>query len=246
MRHAAAERRPLSTSQGGNPRQGAARQDDVRATACGTISRGSGGTFKSKPKPPGLDWDRFLGPAPKRPFEWMRYDSWRLFRDYGGGQLSDILTHWVDVAQWFMNEPRPIDAVATGGIYQLNDGRENPDTVIGRSALCEGLEFQFRVHAVAGPRRQAARHLLRHRRVLSRSARTNYIFGQTRKHAVEVKATENLDAAHATNWLDAIAGSAADQRRHRRRPKRLRRRPPRPGRLLDAANASVTTRTGGC
>ena len=39
-------------------------------------------------------------------------------------------------------------------------------------------------------------------------SRTNYIFRAARKHAVEVKATGNLDAAHATNWLDAIDGTA--------------------------------------
>ena len=78
--------------------------------------------LKAKPQQAGLDWGRFLGPAPQRPFDWPRYDSWRLFRDYGGGQLSDILTHWVDVAQWFMEEPHPVDAVASGGIYRLNDG----------------------------------------------------------------------------------------------------------------------------
>ena len=82
-----------------------------------------------KPRPEGLDWDRFLGPAPKVAYDWIRYDSWRYFPDYGGGLLADILTHWADVAQWMMGESRPLSAVATGGIYQLNDGRVNPDTV---------------------------------------------------------------------------------------------------------------------
>jgi hypothetical protein len=40
-------------------------------------------------------------------------------------------------------------------------------------------------------------------------SRTNYVFRPAHKHAVEVKAAGNLDAAHATNWLDAIFGSAA-------------------------------------
>ena len=164
--------------------------------------------FQSKPKPPGLDWDRFLGPAPKRPFEWMRYDSWRLFRDYGGGQLSDILTHWVDVAQWFMDEPRPVDAVATGGIYQLRDGRENPDTV--SAVLRYSRDWNFNFECTLLPVPGVKPHVTFYGTdAYLEISRTNYILKANRKHAVEVKATENLDAAHATNWLDAIDGTAA-------------------------------------
>jgi predicted dehydrogenase len=164
--------------------------------------------FQSKPKPPGLDWERFLGPAPKRPFEWMRYNSWRLFRDYGGGQLSDILTHWVDVAQWFMNEPRPIDAVALGGIYQLRDGRENPDTVSAVLRYSKDWNFNFECTLLQVPGVKPHVTFYGTDAYLEIS-RTNSIFKANRKHAVEVKATENLDAAHATNWLDAIDGTAA-------------------------------------
>src|SRR5271170_3532414 len=56
--------------------------------------------IKPEPKPAGLDWQRFLGPAPQMPYETARYSSWRYFRDYGSGLLADILTHWADVAQW--------------------------------------------------------------------------------------------------------------------------------------------------
>ena len=85
--------------------------------------------IEPQPRPAGLDWERFLGPAKKVPFEWVRYDAWRYFPDYGGGLLADILTHWADVAQWMMNETAPTSAVASGGVYQLRDGRVNPDTV---------------------------------------------------------------------------------------------------------------------
>ena len=81
------------------------------------------------PKPDNLDWERFLGPAPQRPYDTYRYDSWRCFHDYGNGLLADILTHWADVAQWMMGETEPASAVTLGGIYELNDGRDNPDTV---------------------------------------------------------------------------------------------------------------------
>jgi predicted dehydrogenase len=163
--------------------------------------------FQVRPKPPGLDWERFLGPTPKRPFEWMRYDSWRLFPDYGGGQLSDILTHWVDVAQWFMGERRPIDAVATGGIYRLKDGRENPDTVTAVLRYAKNWNFNFEctLLPIPGVKPHVAFYGTTGTLEISRGS---YIFRPARKHAVEVKASEHVDAAHARNWLDAIAGSA--------------------------------------
>jgi predicted dehydrogenase len=85
--------------------------------------------IKNEAKPPSLDWDRFLGLAKHVPYETVRYTSWRYFPDYGAGLLADIPTHWVDVAQWMLDDADPQIAVATGGIYDQHDGRENPDTV---------------------------------------------------------------------------------------------------------------------
>ena len=67
------------------------------------------------PKPADLDWDLFLGPAPKVPYEYARYSSWRSFPDYGSGVLADILTHWVDVAQWMLSDDKPQRAASLGG-----------------------------------------------------------------------------------------------------------------------------------
>ena len=162
-----------------------------------------------KPRPAGLDWDRFLGPAPPRSFHWPRYDSWRLFRDYGGGQLSDILTHWVDVAQWFMNESQPVDAVATGGIYQLNDGRENPDTVsaILRYASNWNFTFECTILPLNGVKPHVAFHGTKGTLEIGREG---YTYRPERGQVIEVKAEKDIDDAHTTNWLDAIEkGTAA-------------------------------------
>ena len=100
---------------------------------------------KPEPKPAGLDWERFLGPAPHVPYETVRYSSWRYFPDYGNGLLADILTHWVDVAQWMLDDAHPQTATAVGGIYQLHDQRQNPDTV---SAIVQydGWNLNFESH----------------------------------------------------------------------------------------------------
>lgn len=156
----------------------------------------------AQPKPVGLDWERFLGPAKKVPYEWIRYDSWRYFPDYGGGLLADILTHWADVAQWMMNETRPLNATATGGIYQLNDGRQNPDTV---NAVLQykhwNLTFESSVLPIRNDRPGV---LFEGTEGTLELTRSGYIF-QPYKGAPEIIETkENLEVAHANNFLDAI------------------------------------------
>ena len=160
-RHPAAQRRALRACEGGVHRPQAARR---RGVCPGRVERLSVAAPRilPQPRPAGLDWERFLGPARQVPFDWIRYDSWRYFPDYGGGLLADILTHWVDVAQWFLNETKPLNAVASGGIFHLKDGRENPETVsaVLRYAGGWNLHFESSVLPVATPgRRSSSREL---------------------------------------------------------------------------------------
>ncbi|MBX3383944.1 MAG: Gfo/Idh/MocA family oxidoreductase [Phycisphaeraceae bacterium] len=60
---------------------------------------------------PGLDWDRWLGPAPMRPYNAIlsprgvhnHYPNWRLYREYSGGMMTDWGAHHFDIAQWALN-----------------------------------------------------------------------------------------------------------------------------------------------
>ena len=162
-----------------------------------------------RPKPPGLNWDRFLGNAPKVPFEWIRYDSWRYFPDYGNGLLADILTHWADVAQWMLNETHPLDAAAMGGIYDKadHDGRMNPDTV---SAVLKypgdwNLTFESSVLPLKTP--DATVVFLGTEGSLDIS-RERYVFAPNRGEQQTVKASGSLELAHAANFLDAVVKGA--------------------------------------
>jgi len=156
-----------------------------------------------QPRPAGLDWERFLGPAKKVAYDWIRYDSWRYFPDYGRGLLADILTHWADVAQWFLNETRPLNAVATGGIYQLKDGRENPDTVSAVLQYAGGwnLHFESSVLSVTTTRPSV---LFQGTEGSLEIARDGYIFRPNKGAPVEQKSGENLELAHVTSFLDAV------------------------------------------
>jgi len=160
-----------------------------------------------QPKPAGLDWERFLGPAPRVPYDWIRYDSWRYFPDYGGGLLADILTHWADVAQWMTNESRPVSAVAVGGIYQLNDGRVNPDTVnavlqyAGGANGAWNLTFESSVLPIRNERPgiffQGTEGTLD-------ITRAEYVFTPAKGDTQVVKAEGSLEVAHAGDFLDAV------------------------------------------
>jgi predicted dehydrogenase len=63
--------------------------------------------------PAQLDWKRFLGSAPDQPFAAEKYARWRHYWDFGGGIITDLLTHWIDVVQWYMGEPAPKSVITT-------------------------------------------------------------------------------------------------------------------------------------
>jgi predicted dehydrogenase len=87
--------------------------------------------------PAGIDYDRWLGPAPKRPFNPNRFHyTWRFFWDYGNSELGNQGVHVLDVAIWAIQQMRGIENClpkrisASGGIYWLDDAKEVPDTQI--------------------------------------------------------------------------------------------------------------------
>ena len=79
-------------------------------------------------QPDGLDWKRWLGPAPDQPFQPARFYQWRHFWDFGGGCFTDLLTHWIDVVHWYMDVEAPLTVSSSGKNYNLK-GWEAPDTV---------------------------------------------------------------------------------------------------------------------
>lgn len=86
------------------------------------------GRVPDSPVPEGLDWDLYLGPAPKVPFNRARFlTTFRWFWDYAGGYLTDFGTHRLDSVQQVMGVTAPKTVVATGGRFTLNDAGEMPD-----------------------------------------------------------------------------------------------------------------------
>ncbi|SPE29463.1 putative Oxidoreductase domain protein [Acidobacteriia bacterium SbA2] len=77
--------------------------------------------------PQTIDWDRYLGNAPKRPFDAARFFQFRNWWDYGTGIAGDEYVHLLSRVHYLMNTQFPLSAVANGGIYKWKGDREVPD-----------------------------------------------------------------------------------------------------------------------
>jgi predicted dehydrogenase len=82
------------------------------------------------PVPEGVDYDMWLGPAQKRPFNQNRFHfTFRWYWDYSGGLMTDWGAHMIDIANWGMGIKAPSSAVSIGGKFGYpNDAMETPDT----------------------------------------------------------------------------------------------------------------------
>lgn len=82
-----------------------------------------------EPPPPGVDYDMWLGPAPKMPFTRNRWHyEWHWFWDYGGGDTTNDGVHQIDVAVWAMGDRYPDRILVSGGQYFYDDDHQTPDT----------------------------------------------------------------------------------------------------------------------
>src|ERR1035437_213971 len=80
--------------------------------------------------PSEAEWDQWLGPAPKVPYNKNRtYYRFRWFYDYSGGQLTNYGVHYLDMLRWCLGQDAPLAVTALGGKYAVKDNREIPDTL---------------------------------------------------------------------------------------------------------------------
>ena len=94
------------------------------------------GTFPDSDPPPGLDWDFWLGPAPKVPYNFQRFgytdtrwSTFRYFYDYANGWPGDWGVHLMDIVQWAMKVEGPTGIVGIGTKHLILDNTETPDTL---------------------------------------------------------------------------------------------------------------------
>lgn len=111
------------------------------------------GSPKDSDPPEGLDYDLWLGPQKKVPYNANRVlYKFRWFWDYSGGQLTNFGTHYLDVIQWAIQQDAPKAVACLGGKHAVTDNREIPDTceAVWEYDGCLVTFSQFNCNASAG------------------------------------------------------------------------------------------------
>lgn len=100
--------------------------------------------------PETCDWPRFLGTAPKIPWNPEHFFQWRKWSDYGSGVAGDLFVHLFSGTHFITGSHGPTRAMATGGIRFWKDGRNAPDVLLALFDYPQGFNLSLRVNFVNG------------------------------------------------------------------------------------------------
>ena len=105
--------------------------------------------------PETVDFDTFLGNAPKTPYELKRFFRWRNYQDYGTGVAGDLFVHAFSTLNHIISSNGPNRALATGGLRYWKDGRDVPDVSITlydypKTDTHAAFNAAFRINFIAG------------------------------------------------------------------------------------------------
>lgn len=174
--------------------------------------------------PEGLNWDFWVGPSPKVPFNPNRLAHHYWFFDYGGGWQLDWAVHHYDIVNWAMGARAPIAAVAAGGKYAFDDNTQWPSTFDG---VCEygpcpaakrGFQMAYTYrgassHAIEGRKHGKAFYGTNGTLVLDRGSCT--IFGESRdgKKVIEDQQITSehegdATATHVKAFVESVCSGA--------------------------------------
>ena len=96
------------------------------------------------------DWPRFLGTAPRIPFNAEQFFQWRKWKAYGTGVAGDLFVHLFSGTHFITGSHGPTRGMATGAIRYWKDGRDVPDVMLGLFDYPEGFNLSLRVNFVDG------------------------------------------------------------------------------------------------
>jgi predicted dehydrogenase len=162
-----------------------------------------------------LNWKAFVGPAPEQAFDRFRFQQWRWYWDFGGGALTDLFTHVVDVAHWFLGKDTPLTATASG-TKALIPRWETPDTLCASFEYPDGLVVVF--NAMMGGSLQGGGTLFRGTKAMLRISRRGFeLYDEPAQFIgppivpsrLEVKSEGDPVMPHVKNFLDCVRSRRA-------------------------------------
>jgi predicted dehydrogenase len=153
-------------------------------------------------RPDLIDWPRFLGPAPKRPFDAKRASGWRWYWDYAGGLMTDIGPHWLDVAMWITGADGPQRVSCNGGNYQSPDW-ETPDNV--HAILdCGTFSIVFMVQFMNGQELDGAAFYGLEGSIIQENDKKMLVRYDNKRRVVESWPVVEEGTAHMQNFIDCV------------------------------------------
>jgi predicted dehydrogenase len=181
--------------------------------------RGPIGRAQPGDPPKSLDYDLWLGPTPKVPFQSNRvFGSWSWFYDYGLGDIGNDGVHDIDYARWGLGvTTHPTFISAAGGIYQFDDDRQYPDT--------QQVTYEYATDASANQRRMFVYEQrlwttnypynvdsgvefygTTGQMFLSRRGKVQVLDAQNKRVELKIELGAQDERAHALNLCEAILG----------------------------------------
>lgn len=156
-------------------------------------------------KPAGLDWEACLGWLPKRAWDPKRYFNRFAYWDFStGGQTGGLFVHMIDVVHWYLGLTRPKSAVALGGIYQYDDGRDTADNLNAVLDYPQAINVTFEASLTDMVAKQAADIVFMGTGGRLHIFRAGYRFIPTDAKSPEITAPGSSENAHMKNWFDCV------------------------------------------
>lgn len=180
-----------------------------KTTLVRTWWHGNGAHLRKAPaelrqKPSNLDWARYLGPVRWRDYDPQQYYNFRAYLDFGGGQVTDLFTHWIDVAHMLLDDEIPTSAVAAGGVYHYKDGRTAPDTIHVLLEYPREWTATFEATLAPGITGAAVEFCGTEGRLYIDRGRFEFHSADRKAPPVVVKAEGELTVDHVNNFVDCV------------------------------------------
>lgn len=105
--------------------------------------------------PQTIDWDKFLGDAPSRPYDPVRFFRWRNYQDYGTGVAGDLFVHLISAVHHALDSNGPERIFSSGSLSYWKDGRDVPDVLTAimdypKTETHAAFQMQLRVNFADG------------------------------------------------------------------------------------------------